>query len=73
LKEGTVSGVVETGYGFHVLKADAVDLGTLLPYNAVADLAREALRAERIAAERARLAEQFGARTYPEMLAEAGK
>jgi hypothetical protein len=73
LEAGGVSGVVETGYGFHVLRADAVDEGTLLPYDAVRDLARSAVAAERIAGERARLAERFGAKVYPQRLGEAAR
>lgn len=71
LKAGEVSDIVQTGRGFHVVKADAVDPGALLPFAAVRDLARSGLAAERIAAERARLAERFGARVFPEALMEA--
>ncbi len=73
LAPGGISGIVETGRGLHVLRADAVDLGTLLPYDAVRELAHAALAAERIARERARLADRYGARTWPQLLVEGAR
>ncbi len=66
-------GTVQTGRGLHVLTADAVDPGTLLPYDAVRELARAGLAAERIAQERARLADRYGARTWPQLLVEGAR
>lgn len=73
LPAGAVSGIVQTGYGFHVLKASEVDEGTLLPFDAVKDIVRRSMAADRVAAERERLAARYGARVFPERLNEEAR
>lgn len=68
LETRAISDVVQSNFGFHVLKVDEVDPGAALPYDAVRDVVRQGAVAERLAAERARLAVAHKARTYPHVL-----
>lgn len=67
-KAGAVSDVVQTNYGFHLLKVNEVDPGEQAPYEAVRDVVRRQLTADRIAAERQRLAALHGVKVNPELL-----
>jgi len=68
LTDGQVSDVVQTGVGFHVIKADEVNLGALSPFEAIRDDVAERVAAERLAAERTRLSARYGLTIHRELL-----
>ena len=58
LEVGRRSGIVKTSFGFHVLRAEEIDLGTLPAFDAVRDQVRQSALAERMAALKRSLTEK---------------
>ena len=69
LHAGEVSGVVQTSSGFHVIKAEAVEAGTLADFAGVRDLVRQKVIERRVVDVREQLGRRYAVRIDKEMLA----
>lgn len=73
LKAGQNSGIVKTSFGFHVLRAEEIDPGTLPAFDAVRDQVRQTALAERMAALKRLLTEKHPVTVDDAALKEAGR
>jgi len=69
LHTGDVSGVVQTSSGFHIIKAELVEVGTLADFAEVRDLVRQKVIERRVADVREQLGRRYAVRIDKEMLA----
>jgi peptidyl-prolyl cis-trans isomerase C len=73
LNAGETSGIVKTSFGFHLLRAEEIDPGTLPAFDAVRDQVRQRALADRMAALKRSLAEQHLVTVDDAALKEAGR
>jgi peptidyl-prolyl cis-trans isomerase C len=69
LRAGGVSDVVQTSSGFHIIKAEAVVVGTLPEFAAIRDLVRQKAIEQRVADVREQLGHRYPVTIDKEMLA----
>lgn len=68
LEVGQTSGAVQSQYGFHIIRIDAVEPAAVPAFEAVRDAVREGVRESSVRAMRARLKTEYPVTVYPEAL-----
>jgi peptidyl-prolyl cis-trans isomerase C len=69
LKTGQIGGPVQSGYGFHVIRADEVDEGGMPPFDEIREAVRQRLIAADVEQLRQQLRTRYHAKVYPDVLA----
>jgi parvulin-like peptidyl-prolyl isomerase len=68
LPVGVTSAPIASPFGFHIVRVEAVDAPQAPPFDAIADRVRAALIDERLAQQRATLAQRYDVRVHQDVL-----
>jgi peptidyl-prolyl cis-trans isomerase D len=68
LEAGQTSGAVQSHYGFHVIRIEAVEPAAVPAFEKVRDAVRERVHEASVRAMRARLKTEYPVTVYPEAL-----
>lgn len=72
-KPGTVSGIVKTSFGFHIIKVDGIEEGKLPAFEGVKDAVKQKMLQRRVAEARERLEREYPVRIDKNVLAQIEK
>lgn len=68
LPVGTLSAPLKSPFGFHIVRVEAIDAPQIPPLDAIADRVRASMVDERLAQQRATLAQRYDARVHQDVL-----